>query len=42
MELSVGMSGKPSYTYQMFLPSNHKATAELDAVTGRLNKANVY
>lgn len=42
MELSVGMSGKPSYTYQMFLPSNHKASAELDAVTGRLSKANAY
>jgi hypothetical protein len=42
MELSVGMSGKPSYKYQMFLPSNHKATADVDATTGRLNKAEVY
>jgi len=42
MELSVGLSGKPTYTYQMFLPSNHKATVELDAVTGRLNKGDVY
>ena len=38
MELSVGISGKPVYKYQMFLPSNHKATVEIDAVTGRLNK----
>ena len=42
MELSVGISGKPIYKYQMFLPSNHKATVELDAVTGRLNKGQVY
>ncbi len=41
MELSVGLSGKPVYTYQMFLPSNHKATVEIDAVTGRLNKGQV-
>jgi hypothetical protein len=41
MELSVGISGKPVYTYQMFLPSNHKATVELDAITGRLNKGQV-
>ena len=38
MELSVGVSGRPIYKYQMFLPSNHKATVEIDAVTGRLNK----
>jgi len=41
MELSVGVSGKPVYKYQMFLPSNHKATVEIDAVTGRLNKGQV-
>jgi hypothetical protein len=41
MELSVGVSGKPAYKYQMFLPSNHKATVEIDAVTGRLNKGQV-
>ena len=41
MELSVGVSGKPTYKYQMFLPSNHKATVEIDAVTGRLNKGQV-
>ena len=41
MELSVGMTGRPIYTYQMFLPSNHKASVEIDAVTGRLNKADV-
>ena len=38
MELSVGISGKPVYKYQMFLPSNHKASVEIDAVTGRLDK----
>jgi hypothetical protein len=42
MELSVGLSGKPAYKYQMFLPSNHKASVEIDAVTGRLNRAEVY
>ena len=42
MELSVGVSGKPAYQYQMFLPSNHKASVEIDAVTGRLNKGQVY
>jgi hypothetical protein len=41
MELLVGVTGKPAYKYQMFLPSNHKATVEIDAVTGRLNKAAV-
>ena len=41
MEFSVGVSGKPTYTYQMFLPSNHKATVEIDAITGRLNKGQV-
>lgn len=41
MEMSVGVSGKPAYKYQMFLPSNHKATVEIDAVTGRLNKGQV-
>jgi len=42
MELSVGVTGRPFYKYQMFLPSNHKATVELDAVTGRLNQGQVY
>lgn len=41
MELSVGMSGRPFYKYQMFLPSNHKATVEIDAVTGRMEKGQV-
>ena len=41
MELSVGFTGKPQYKYQMFLPSGHKATVEVDAVVGRLNKAQV-
>ena len=41
MELYVGMSGRPFYKYQMFLPSNHKATVEIDAVTGRLDKGQV-
>jgi len=41
MEFSVGVGGKPTYTYQMFLPSNHKATVEIDAITGRLNKGQV-
>jgi hypothetical protein len=41
MELSVGFTGRPHYTYQMFLPSGHKATVEMDAVVGRLNKAEV-
>ena len=41
MELSVGVTGKPVYKYQMFLPSSHKASVEIDAVTGSLNKAAV-
>ncbi len=41
MTLSVSMTGKPGYRYQVFLPSNHKASVEIDAVTGRLNKAEV-
>lgn len=41
MELSVGFTGRPHYTYEMFLPSGHKATVEMDAVVGRLNKAEV-
>jgi hypothetical protein len=41
MDLSVGVSGKPTYKYQMFLPGGHKATVEIDAVTGRLNKGQV-
>ena len=39
MELTVGISGRALYKYQMFIPSNHKATVEIDAVTGRLEKA---
>jgi hypothetical protein len=41
MEMSVGFTGRPQYKYQMFLPSGHKATVEVDAVVGRLNKAEV-
>lgn len=41
MTMSVSMTGKPAYRYQMFLPSSHKASVEIDAVTGRLNKAEV-
>lgn len=41
MELSVGFTGRPQYKYQMFLPSGHKAMVEMDAVVGRLNKAEV-
>ena len=39
--LSVSITGRPYYTYQMLLPSGHKATVEMDAVVGRLNKAEV-
>ena len=41
MDLSVGFTGRPQYKYQMFLPSGHKATVEMDAVVGRLNEAEV-
>lgn len=41
MDLSVGFTGRPLYKYQMFLPSGHKATVEMDAVVGRLIKAEV-
>jgi len=41
MDLSVGFTGRSQYTYQMILPSGHKATVEMDAVVGRLNKAEV-
>lgn len=41
MELLVGFTGRTQYKYQMFLPSGHKATVEMDAVVGRLNKAEV-
>ena len=41
MDLSVSFTGRPVYKYQMFLPSGHKATVELDAVVGRLIKAEV-
>ena len=41
MTLSVSFTGRPEYKYQMFLPSGHKATVEMDAVVGRLTKAEV-
>jgi len=41
MDLSVTFTGRPQYKYQMFLPSGHKATVEMDAVVGRLIKAEV-
>lgn len=41
MELSAGFTGKPYYTYLLFLPSNHKAAVEIDATVGRLIKAEV-
>lgn len=41
MELSVGFTGRPVYKYQMFLPSGHKATVEMDAIVGRLIKGEV-
>ena len=41
LNLSVSFTGRPYYTYQMILPSGHKATVELDAVVGRLHKAQV-
>jgi len=41
MDLSVSFTGRPQYKYQMFRPSGHKATVEMDAVVGRLIKAEV-
>jgi hypothetical protein len=41
MELSTGFTSRPRYTYQMFLPSGHKATVQMDAVAGRLIEAEV-
>ena len=41
MDLSVGFTGRPRYKYQMFLPSGHKATVQMDAVAGRLMEAEV-
>jgi hypothetical protein len=41
MNLAVGFTGRPSYTYEMLLPSGHKATVELDATVIRLIKAEV-
>lgn len=41
LDLSVSFTGRPQYKYQMFLPSGHKATVEMDAVVGRLIKAEV-
>jgi hypothetical protein len=38
MELSVGLSGRPLYTYRMLLPNKHKASVEIDAVTGKFEK----
>jgi hypothetical protein len=41
MDYAVSFTGKPYYTYQMFLPSGHKATVEIDGTVGRLNKAEI-
>jgi uncharacterized membrane protein YkoI len=41
MELSISMRGVPYYTYTVLLPQNHKATVEVDAVTGKPIKATV-
>jgi hypothetical protein len=41
MELLVSLAGRPFYKYQMYLPGNLKATVEIDAVTGKLEKAQV-
>ena len=41
MDLSVSFTGRPLYKYQMFLPSGHKATVQMDAVAGRLIEAEV-
>jgi hypothetical protein len=41
MEYTVSITGKPYYTYQIFLPSGHKATVAIDAGTGRMTKATV-
>ncbi|MEO8164514.1 MAG: hypothetical protein ABI619_03870 [Betaproteobacteria bacterium] len=41
MELAVNFSGRPTYKYQMILPSRHKAVVEMDGVTGRLANAQV-
>lgn len=41
MELSISMRGVPYYTYTVLLPQNHKATVEVDAVTGKPMKATV-
>jgi len=41
MDYAVSFTGKPYYTYQMFLPSGHKATVEIDGAVGRLTKAEV-
>jgi len=41
MELSISIRGVPYYTYTVLLPQNHKATVEVDAVTGKPIKASV-
>ncbi len=41
MEYSVSFTGKPYFKYEMFLPSGHKATVEIDGSVGRLTKAEV-
>lgn len=41
MNLAVGLTGRPSYTYEMILPSGHKASVELDGTVARLIKAEV-
>jgi hypothetical protein len=39
MQLSVGLNGKPVYTYKISLPGGYRATVDIDAVDGHLNKA---
>jgi hypothetical protein len=39
MHYTVSMTGKPYYRYQMFLPSGHKATVDIDGILGRVVKA---
>lgn len=41
MELSISIRGVPYYTYTLVLPGDHKATVEVDAVSGKPIKATV-
>jgi hypothetical protein len=41
MELSISMRGVPYYTYTLALPNEHKATVEVDAVSGKPMTAKV-